>query len=70
MLLGGDIGESTDLAFYLKALDARLERPIDFVLGNHDYYHGSGIEEVRRRVVDLCRELTRLNWLSAPAWSS
>ncbi len=40
-LIGGDIGEAPDVTFYLNTLNDRLQRPIYFVLGNHDFYHGS-----------------------------
>ena len=65
VLIGGDIGEAADVAYYLRALDARLELPIHFVLGNHDFYRGRGIAEVRRAAAALCEELPRLCWLPA-----
>lgn len=65
VLIGGDIGEANDVVYYLKALDARLGRPIAFVLGNHDFYGGPGIAEVRRAVAALCGESPRLSWLPA-----
>lgn len=64
VLIGGDIGEAPDVVYYLKALDMRLERPIHFVLGNHDYYDGAGIAEVRRMIAETCLECPRLTWLS------
>ena len=38
--------------------------PIYFVLGNHDYYHGS-IAETRARVIELCGTHPRLRYLTA-----
>ena len=38
--------------------------PIDFVLGNHDFYRGS-IVETRSRVVELCDKTPGLHYLSA-----
>jgi len=61
-LLGGDIGEAPDVADYLERIAARWERPIYFVLGNHDYYHGS-LADVRARIGALCREHDHLTWL-------
>jgi predicted phosphohydrolase len=63
VLLGGDIGEAPDFAYYLQALEARLQRPIHFVLGNHDYYHGPGIAAVRAGLPPLCARFPRLCWL-------
>ena len=37
----GDIADSTTLAERLNRLSELLDRPIRFVLGNHDYYHSS-----------------------------
>lgn len=62
-LVTGDIAESTDVCEYLEQLDDVLERPLYFVLGNHDFYFGS-IRETRRRVCELCRERPRLTYLT------
>lgn len=61
--IGGDIAEAPSLEASLRGLSARLARPIYFVLGNHDYYHGS-IADVRARVRDLCDRDRWLRWLS------
>jgi hypothetical protein len=60
LLLGGDISEAKDLVRWLEYLDERLEPPIYFVLGNHDYY-GSDIDTVHRRVRALSP--SGLQWL-------
>jgi 3',5'-cyclic-AMP phosphodiesterase len=62
-LIGGDIGEASDLAFHLNALENRLQRPVYFVLGNHDFYGGS-IAGVRETVRILCSAVSDLHWLS------
>src|SRR5436190_1254695 len=64
ILLGGDIAEAPQLPAYLRSMAERLSCPLCFVLGNHDFYGGS-IARVRREVVELCRELPRLVYLSA-----
>lgn len=61
-LIGGDIGEAPDLALHLNALHNRVQRPVYFVLGNHDFYHGS-IARVRKTVRDLCSAVSGLRWL-------
>lgn len=63
VLIGGDIAEARDLLKYLKFIDQVLQRPIYFVLGNHDYYYGS-IEKVRSQVSQLCLERPNLHYLS------
>ncbi len=61
-LLGGDVGEAPDVALRLNALDLRLQRPVYFVLGNHDFYRGS-IAGVRAKVETLCAACPNLHWL-------
>jgi 3',5'-cyclic AMP phosphodiesterase CpdA len=63
LLLTGDIGEAASVERYLRALARRLERPIYFVLGNHDFYGGS-IAEVRKRMAALTGEIEGLCWLT------
>jgi predicted phosphodiesterase len=61
-LIGGDIAEAPNLALYLNALDDCLQRPVYFVLGNHDFYRGS-IAGVRATVRNLCSAVPNLHWL-------
>jgi Icc protein len=62
ILLSGDIGEAHDVAQFLNALDTVVQRPIYFVLGNHDFYRGS-IAGVRAKVEALCSACPNLHWL-------
>lgn len=62
VLLGGDIGESHDVAFYLTELAEAVQRPIYFVLGNHDFYRGS-IGAVRAAAAKLTDTQPLLQWL-------
>jgi len=63
VLLGGDIAEAPTLMNDLARMSARVDRPIYFVLGNHDYYRGS-IQAVRRQMRALCRQQPKLVYLS------
>lgn len=63
VLVSGDIAEAHDLCRYLELMDDELQRPIYFVLGNHDFYHGS-IPSVRSAVAELCRERSNLHYLT------
>jgi 3',5'-cyclic AMP phosphodiesterase CpdA len=69
LLLSGDIAESHDICGWLAHLSAALSVPIHFVLGNHDYYHGS-IAMVRAAVARTVAKQPRLSWLSqsTPIW--
>jgi predicted MPP superfamily phosphohydrolase len=62
VLLSGDIGEATDVERYLLALERRLQLPLYFVLGNHDFYRGS-IRGVRDVVAALVSRSQQLCWL-------
>ena len=64
VLVGGDIGESPDVAQYLEEMADIVRRPIHFVLGNHDFYRGS-IAETRERVSELAAGSDHLVYLSA-----
>ena len=63
VLIGGDIAASTDVVHYLKTLDERWNRPICFVLGNHDFYFGS-ISRVRHDVRQMCADRANLSYLT------
>lgn len=56
LLLTGDLSTAKTLVYHLSALERVVQRPIYFVLGNHDYY-GSAIEPVRKAM----RELTNVS---------
>ena len=62
VLIGGDIGEAPSLAKILLSLEIKLRCPIYFVLGNHDYYHGS-IAEVRNQVQIITNNSAYLHYL-------
>jgi Icc protein len=55
VLLGGDIAEAASLVDWLTFLEARLDCPIFFVLGNHDYY-GDDVSGVESRMRSLTSE--------------
>jgi len=63
LIVTGDLSEGEDVSFQLRCMAETFDRPIHFVLGNHDFYGGS-IANVRRRVVDLCRDVPHLNYLT------
>jgi len=62
LLITGDIGEASSVEVYLRRMVEHVQRPIYFVLGNHDYYHGS-IDGVRTRIKRLADEYKHLYWL-------
>lgn len=63
ILLSGDISEAEDVTWQLQRLFESLRQPIYFVLGNHDFYHGS-IEGVRQRVRQTCAATRSLCYLN------
>ena len=69
VLLGGDFGEADCLQPLLERMERYLQRPIYFVLGNHDYYGGS-ISSVRSAVRSLTDRSQHLVYLSAESFVS
>lgn len=63
LLISGDIGEADSVQRYLAELEAALQTPIYFVLGNHDFYRGS-IGELRQKVSRQAAASQYLRWLS------
>lgn len=64
ILLSGDISEAPTLVQTLQEMAAATIKPIYFVLGNHDYYHGS-VSGVRKSMRALIRSQPLLRWLTA-----
>ena len=63
LLISGDIGESQDFSIYLKEIESKYQKPIYFVLGNHDFYYGS-ISDVCAEADRLGRQYPNLCWLT------
>jgi len=63
VIISGDISEARDLTRDLRTIAERLTLPVYFVLGNHDFYHGS-IREVRAQTDAVCREFAHLKYLT------
>lgn len=63
LLISGDITDARQLIPMLRQIDARLGLPLYFVLGNHDYYHGS-FQAVRAAVSALAASSPTLTWLN------
>ena len=64
VLLGGDTGIAPTFRSYLLRIEELLQRPIYFVLGNHDCYGGS-IVGVRSTAEEITNNSRWLRWLSA-----
>ncbi len=61
--ISGDIAESSDVETYLQEIQDHLQRPIFFVLGNHDFYRGS-ILKTRSAVTRLAAQAPHLSYMS------
>lgn len=64
VVLSGDIAEGANTAGYLEDMAWEFQRPIYFVLGNHDFY-GSSLDRMRRRITTLTAGSAWLHYLSA-----
>ena len=62
VLLGGDVGDAPSVVGHLRSLPDLFGAPVYFVLGNHDFYHGS-IPYVHEFVESLCGDSPDLHWL-------
>lgn len=62
IVISGDIAEGQTLPDILKLLAHRWQRPIYFVLGNHDFYSRS-IDSVRARMASLTAKTSFIRWL-------
>jgi Icc protein len=62
VLVGGDTGTAITMERHLRWLAGELKVPVFFVMGNHDYYHGS-IEGSRKIAARLSRDVPHLHWL-------
>lgn len=63
VFITGDIAEAPSLHNLLQEMQHAIAVPVYFVLGNHDFYHGS-FDSVRREVEDWCRTRPGLIYLS------
>ena len=63
VLVAGDISTARRITDHLGRMEELIDAPILFVLGNHDFYHGS-ISDVRKRVGRLCHRSQKLHWLN------
>jgi 3',5'-cyclic AMP phosphodiesterase CpdA len=59
----GDIAESRDIVQTLVEMDTLIGKPIYFVLGNHDFYHGS-VAGTRAKVSSTVADSKNLIYLS------
>jgi len=64
VFITGDIAEAPCLQELLHEMKQASEVPLYFVLGNHDFYHGS-IETVRRELKNWCLTQSGLTYLSS-----
>lgn len=62
VLISGDIAEALTVSDILVEMADHLNKPIYFVLGNHDYYHSS-VASLREDITALCQKHSLLNWL-------
>ena len=64
MAISGDIAESPGVVHYLKTMEEVLQKPIYFVLGNHNLYRSS-IAKTRLQVADCAKRSKYLHYLTA-----
>lgn len=62
VVISGDIAEATSIEPILTEMTSTLQKPIYFVLGNHDYYRGS-INDLRSTTIFITKDEPFLFWL-------
>ena len=67
LILSGDISSSKKLVYHLSVLERTFQKPIYFVLGNHDYW-GSDIETVRKTVLSTAGYSSYLKFLTRSSY--
>lgn len=63
ILIGGDIGNGVNSLAYLKRLTELFQKPLYFVLGNHDFYYSS-IKKIRQMARFACDEWKETHYLT------
>ncbi|HUU87877.1 MAG TPA: metallophosphoesterase [Candidatus Glassbacteria bacterium] len=63
VVITGDIAEAPTVAMFLETIATTVHKPIYFVLGNHDFYHGC-IDDVRREVIDISNKYDNLHYMT------
>ena len=68
IVLTGDISNAQFIVKHLTIMAEQWDCPIDFVLGNHDYYGESPyvpakMSVVRKKVAKVVKQFSNLNWL-------
>ncbi len=63
VLISGDIDEAPSIYKTMAHMGGYIEKPIYFVLGNHDYYCGT-VTDVRAQMKDLCNQSDFLHYLT------
>ena len=63
MVISGDMAESNSLGETLRQIDAWMDRPVYFVLGNHDCYRGS-VADTRASVSEIVDGFKNMAYLS------
>lgn len=62
VFITGDISNANKLVYHLSVIERVVQRPVFFVLGNHDYYGGE-IESVRKSMRELSNMSQFLKYL-------
>jgi Icc-related predicted phosphoesterase len=63
LLIGGDISNGSSSLLYLQQLAKVINKPLYFVLGNHDYYYES-IDRMRNQAHELSKAHKNIQYLA------
>jgi hypothetical protein len=63
VIISGDVSTAPHLLNHLSLLERVIQRPVYFVLGNHDFYHCSDMNQVRYTVKNVSNRSQFLRYL-------
>jgi len=69
IMITGDISLGSDIVRHLEIIDSIVDKPVYFVLGNHDFYKGS-FQDTRQAVIDCATSSKNLNYMTSKSFIS
>jgi Icc-related predicted phosphoesterase len=63
-VISGDIADGLSICSTLRLIDRIVDKPVYFVLGNHDFYRGFSISQTRSAVCEVVLDSKNLIYLS------
>lgn len=69
IIITGDISLATSIVNHLEIIDSIVDKPVYFVLGNHDFYKGS-FQDTRQEVINCAAASKNLHYMTSKSFIS